>query len=171
MYVYIYIYVYIDILMYTVLSGQCGTGWRRPTGCHQSQVIFRNRATNYRSLLRKMTYKDKASYGSSPPCICRAEINPRGEFSTQKKWLTPGQRENGREKKLLVNIILRFNVPQISHTYCTYATKGANTQKWRALERNVQREVGGWGRVPFSRNLMSPSPRRKWYLTTGRRAH
>ena len=33
------------------------------------------------------------------------------------------------------------------------------------------REVGGWGRDPFSRNLMSPTPRRKWYLTTGRRAH
>jgi len=32
-------------------------------------------------------------------------------------------------------------------------------------------EVGGWGRVPFSRNLMSPTPRRKWYLTTGRRFH
>jgi len=31
--------------------------------------------------------------------------------------------------------------------------------------------VGGWGRVPFSRNLMSPTPRRKWYLTTGRRFH
>jgi len=35
----------------------------------------------------------------------------------------------------------------------------------------MRREVGGWGRVPFSRNLMSPTPRRKWYLTTGRRAH
>ena len=32
-------------------------------------------------------------------------------------------------------------------------------------------EVGGWGRDPFSRNLMSPTPRRKWYLTTGRRFH
>ena len=32
-------------------------------------------------------------------------------------------------------------------------------------------EVGGWGRVPFSRNLMSPTPRCKWYLSTGRRAH
>ena len=38
-----------------------------------------------------------------------------------------------------------------------------NTSSWR--------EVGGWGRVPFSRNLMSPTPRRKWYLTTGRRFH
>jgi len=37
--------------------------------------------------------------------------------------------------------------------------------------RVSQREVGGWGRVPFSKKLMSPTPRRKWYLTTGRRAH
>jgi len=35
----------------------------------------------------------------------------------------------------------------------------------------LPREVGGWGRIPFSRNLMSPTPRRKWYLTTGRRFH
>jgi len=30
---------------------------------------FCKRATSYRALLQKMTYKDKASYGSSPPCI------------------------------------------------------------------------------------------------------
>jgi len=35
----------------------------------------------------------------------------------------------------------------------------------------IWREVGGWGRVPFSKNLMNPTPCRKWYLTTGRRAH
>jgi len=48
------------------------TEWRRPTGCLKLQVIFRQRTTNYRSLLQKMTYKDKASYGSSPSCsnIC-----------------------------------------------------------------------------------------------------
>jgi len=37
------------------------------------QVIFRKRATSYRALLRKMTYEDKASYDSTPPCICRCE--------------------------------------------------------------------------------------------------
>ena len=36
---------------------------------------------------------------------------------------------------------------------------------------HVRREVGGWGRDPFSRNFMKPTPRRKWYLTTGRRFH
>jgi len=33
-----------------------------------SVLLFRKRTTNYRALLRKMTYEDKASYGSSPTC-------------------------------------------------------------------------------------------------------
>jgi len=44
------------------------TGWRRPIECLKLQVILRKRATNYRALLREMTHKDKASYGSSPLC-------------------------------------------------------------------------------------------------------
>jgi len=48
-----------------------GTGWRRLIGSPKLQIIFHKRATKYRSLLRKMTYKDKGSYESSPPCtIC-----------------------------------------------------------------------------------------------------
>jgi len=51
---------------------ECGnayTGWPRPIGCLKLQVNFHKRASDYKALLRKMTYKDKASYGSSPPCI------------------------------------------------------------------------------------------------------
>jgi len=48
------------------------TGWRRPIGFLKLQVIFRKRATNYRALLRKMTYEDKASYGSSPHPVVHA---------------------------------------------------------------------------------------------------
>ena len=44
------------------------TGWRRLIGSPKLQIIFHKRATKYRSLLRKMIYKDKGSYGSSPPC-------------------------------------------------------------------------------------------------------
>ena len=47
------------------------TGWRRLIGSPKLQIIFHKRATKYRSLLRKMTYKDKGSYESSPLCICR----------------------------------------------------------------------------------------------------
>jgi len=46
------------------------TGWRRLVGCLKLQIIFGKRATNYRALLRKITYKDKAFYyyDSMPPC-------------------------------------------------------------------------------------------------------
>jgi len=48
-----------------------GTGWRRLIGSPKLQIIFHKRAIKYRSLLRKMTYKDKGSYESSPPCtVC-----------------------------------------------------------------------------------------------------
>ena len=45
------------------------TGWQRLIGSPKLQIIFHKRATKYRSLLRKMTCKDKGSYESSPPCI------------------------------------------------------------------------------------------------------
>jgi len=44
------------------------TGWRRLIGSPKLQIIFHKRATKYRALLRKLTYKDKGSYESSPPC-------------------------------------------------------------------------------------------------------
>ena len=44
------------------------TGWRRPIVCLISYITFRKLATNYRALLRKTTYTDKASYYSTPPC-------------------------------------------------------------------------------------------------------
>jgi len=44
------------------------TGWRRLIGSPKLQIIFNKRAIKYRSLLQKMTFKDKGSYESSPPC-------------------------------------------------------------------------------------------------------
>jgi len=44
------------------------TGWRRLIGYLKLQVILRKRATKHRALLQRMTYEDKACYGSSPPC-------------------------------------------------------------------------------------------------------
>ena len=44
------------------------TGWRRLIGSSKLQIIFHKRFVKYKSLLRKMTYKDQGSYESSPPC-------------------------------------------------------------------------------------------------------
>jgi len=49
-------------------SKERATGWRRLIGSPKLQIIFHKRATKYRSLLQKMTYEDKGSYESSPPC-------------------------------------------------------------------------------------------------------
>ena len=54
------------LLMY---ADKMRTEWRRRIGCLKLQVIFRKRATNYRALLWKMTYKDKASYDFTAPRI------------------------------------------------------------------------------------------------------
>ena len=51
-----------------LLSDSRITGWRRLIGSPKLQIIFHKRATKYRLFLRKMTYKDKGSYESSPSC-------------------------------------------------------------------------------------------------------
>jgi len=59
------------------------TGWRRLIGSPKLQIIFHQRATKYRSLLRKMTYKDKGSYECSPPCISLLKLDMRVRFAIE----------------------------------------------------------------------------------------
>jgi len=62
--VYVCLYICMDMYSYICMN----TGWRRLIGSPKLQIIFHKRATKYRSLLQKMTYKDKGSYEFSPPC-------------------------------------------------------------------------------------------------------
>jgi len=57
------------------------TGWQRCIGCLMLQVCFHKRATNYRTLLRKITYKDKASYASPRHCM-RLVTDPHESYHT-----------------------------------------------------------------------------------------
>jgi len=50
-----------------IIAIQGATDDRKVVRCLKLQVSFRKRATNHRALLQKMTYKDKASYGSWAP--------------------------------------------------------------------------------------------------------
>jgi len=68
--IYVCSYICIDLgvcVSWIIIVQSTSTGWRRSIGCLKLLVIFRKKATNHRALLRKMTRKDKASYGSSPP--------------------------------------------------------------------------------------------------------
>jgi len=66
--IHIYTYLYRKPLYTHYLQRVGHTGWRRLIGSPMLQIIFHKRATKYRSLLRKMTCKEKGSYESSPPC-------------------------------------------------------------------------------------------------------
>jgi len=78
------------------------TKWRRPIGCHKLQVIYRKRITNYRALSGKLTYKDKASRESLPPCVClpsdRERERERGR-GRERESEREREREKERERK------------------------------------------------------------------------
>jgi len=59
-----------SMYLFDVYALHVCTGWRRLIGSPKLQINFHKRAIRYRSLLRKIIYKDKGSYESSPPCIC-----------------------------------------------------------------------------------------------------
>ena len=58
--------MHVDLSREVEVSMKPFAGWQRPIRYLKLQVISRKRATNYRAL-QKVTHKDKASYGSSPP--------------------------------------------------------------------------------------------------------
>jgi len=64
-------------------------GWRRFIGCRDLRVSFRKRATSHRTLLQKLTYKDKASYVSTPFCICNylETTIPKKNFQKNKQCI------------------------------------------------------------------------------------
>ena len=63
------LYFLLQICLRGVKQMNINTGWRRLIGSLKLPIIFHKRATKYRSLLRRMTCKDKGSYESSPPCM------------------------------------------------------------------------------------------------------
>ena len=62
MYVRMYESMYMYVCTYVRYYVRC-------KGCLKLQVSFCKRATNYRALLRKMTYKVQASYAFLPTCM------------------------------------------------------------------------------------------------------
>jgi len=69
----IHVYVYTHTHSYNPCKMSHAIHLSESSGTHERVYIYfvylRKRATNYRALLRKMTYEDKASYGILPPCI------------------------------------------------------------------------------------------------------
>jgi len=96
------------------------TGWRRPIGCLKMHIVFRKRATNHRALWRKITFKDKASYGSSPPCTTRTNKSCRTRASSFERRVVSTPRtkrihtNHATHTECRVGLILH----KISHKSC-----------------------------------------------------
>jgi len=84
------LYIYISCIL--ISHGKFSTGWQRLIGSPELQIIFHKRAIKDRSLLRKMTYQDKVSYESSPPC---SELTLFSQFHVREPTL-----ENIRNNQL-----------------------------------------------------------------------
>jgi len=76
------------ILSSVLILHSLSTGWRRLIASPKLQITFHKRATKYRSLLRKMTYKDKGSYESSPPCSEQFTLKVEVYFRVCSKYYT-----------------------------------------------------------------------------------
>jgi len=64
--------------------------WRRLIGFLKLQDNFRKRATNYRALLQKMTYEDKAPCASTPHCSSSCSLkNTRHDSFMCVTWHIP----------------------------------------------------------------------------------
>ena len=78
-----------------ILKSPLAIVWQGPMRCLKLQASSRKRATNYRALLRKETYEDTASYGSSPPCTqCTKQnddIADFGNFLQSYEIFEPGR--------------------------------------------------------------------------------
>ena len=55
--------------------------------------------------------------------------------------------------------------------WCTYINVLMICHHIHTIPSSYRLRGGGLGSSTIFKNLMSPTPRRKWYLTTGRRAH
>ena len=68
-------------------------GWSRPINCLKLQVIFGKRATKNRAPCQKMTYNDKASCASLPPCMShtqhRSTDAPKDDQTSTAPLLNP----------------------------------------------------------------------------------
>jgi len=86
------------------------TGWQRPIRCLELQVIFCERATKLRALFWKLTYTDKASYGSLPTCTSNQSSVPY-----EVAQYSPPRSASAHRQTILITLHL-WNLARHYHT-------------------------------------------------------
>jgi len=101
-----------------IVGTRVNTGWRGLTGSPTLHIIFHKRAIKYRSFLRKMTYKDKGSCESSPPCtIVNINIRVKYVFAFTVRSLCAAEIEANQVNTIVKKNSWSSNISQY-HWYC-----------------------------------------------------
>ena len=131
--------VYTVYTVHTVYTASCvhildtRTGWQGLIGCLKLQVVFRKRATNYRALLRNMTWRDKASCDSTP---------------TQYDWVMSHIRRAGWLHAMHLYTIYTVNTVYTVYTVYTVGT--------RMTESHVTHDMTHTPYIPYTLYMYIP---------------
>ena len=128
----------------TIMRIHC-TGWRRLIGSLKLQILFHKRATKYRALLRKLTYKDKGSYESSPPCMNHMNSMKYLTYTLQHTAThcntlhhTAPRRNNEFNEISDVHTATHCNTLQHTATHCTTLQQWIQWNIWRTHCNTLQ---------------------------------
>jgi len=104
----------ISAVLHRVAKMQRMPSVARLVGCLELQISFRKRATNSRALLRKMTYKDKASCVSTPPSMMEWVIS-RIVCHRWMSRVSHDARIESRDDKSHINDSCLVGMSRVSH--------------------------------------------------------
>ena len=108
-----------------------------------------------------MTYKDKGSYESSPPC--RYDACQTYDWVELQLWMRHATRMNeslAQDAQLNTSSLTRVEwytyehvMPHLWMSHVTRMNEACWIERWGAgveTQKNVRGEIEGWGRVPFN---------------------
>ena len=160
--------------------------WRRLIGCLKLQVVFCKKAFSVeqnqpydiscRLFFAKTDHRAGFVHGFVRGNNSRQEILRKRPMIRSRLFFAKTD-HRALSQDFLPRIVASNKTMLVSWVFSTWllhTTKSLIFFCWAVFVLMHYRrwgEVGGWGRDPFSRNFMKPTPRRKWYLTTGRRFH
>ena len=176
-YTYIYIYIYTYIYIYIYVSDSTQTERHRLTPHRKiNRIYIHSGRYVYVGVFHSVEISNKSRFTSTwlhtitqwHTLIEKKKPPPSGGVPI---YYVPSSRTVSKTTRFENDITNHTVLDEGCNAMFPFSINMFPLRREHSKYQGTWREMGGWGRVPFSRNLMRPTPRHKWYLTTGCRAH